>query len=304
MYISIVRNLFFVGLFLMSSFPLFCQKLEPKKRTFDPDTTVFSKIMDRNYQLYMSFPRAYSTKDSIEYPVLYVLDGKYRFPIFTSARESMDFDNLLEDVIIVGVSSGLDFVSWGRNRNYDLTPSQDTIHDRKLEKDASVAYGLSYDSIRGTVQSGGAKKFLQCMTDEIIPFVEKHYKTTDDRGITGYSLGGLFTAWCLLNSDGVFKRYGINSPSFWWKNSDFLNQAEMWFNKNDTWDIPLTKVFISVGEQEPQVMISGIEKFKNLLVRKAHKNISLITHQFEGETHNSVGGPNLKRTIYVLYEKN
>lgn len=303
MNITLTRNLFLVGLFLITSFPLLAQKLEPKKRTFDPDTTVFSKIMDRNYQLYISFPKNYSTKDSIKYPVLYVLDGKYRFPVFKSARESMDFDNELEDVIIVGVSSGLDFVSWGRNRNYDLTPSQDTIHDRKLEKDASAAYSLNYDSIKGTVQSGGAKNFLKCMSDEIIPFVEKHYKTTDDRGITGYSLGGLFTAWCLLNSKGVFNRYGINSPSFWWNNNDFLNQAELWFSKNDTWDITFTEVFISVGEKEPPEMVSGIEKFINLLQGKAYKNISLNSHRFLGETHNSVGGPNLKQTIYVLYGK-
>lgn len=297
------RNLLLVGLFLTSHFILLGQKLEPKKRTFDPDTTIFSNIMGRDYQLYLSFPKNYSTKDSIKYPVLYVLDGKYRFPVFKSARESMDFDNELEDIIIVGVSSGLDFVSWGRNRNYDLTPSQDTIHDRKLEKDASAAYGLNYDSIKGSVQSGGAKNFLKCMSEEIIPFVEKHYKTTNDRGITGYSLGGLFTAWCLLNSDGVFSRYGINSPSFWWDNNNFLIQAEMWFSKTDKWDIPFTKVFISMGEKEPPEMICGLEKFINLLQGKAYKNISLHTHKFLGETHNSVGGPNLKRTIYVLYGK-
>lgn len=300
---SLTLNILLLVFLLISSITSFGQKLEPKKRQIDPDTTISSKIMGKDYQLYISFPKNYSTKDSIKYPVLYVLDGRQRYPIFKSARESMDFDKELKDIIIVGIGSGLDFVSWGRNRNYEFTPSQDTIHDRNLEKEASEAYGLNYDFIKGTLQSGGAEKFLLCITTEIIPFIDHHYKTTNDRGITGYSLGGLFTAWCFLNSDGIFNKYGINSPSFWWNDNNFLDQAEIWFKKNDSLNIPFTKLFISVGEMEDPEMISGMEKFSRMLKAKAYKNISLTSKIFLGESHNSVGYPNLKRTIYELYAK-
>lgn len=98
-------------LLFICSASLFGQKLEPKKRLLEPDTAISSKIMGRNYQLYISFPIGYSVKDTTKYPVLYVLDGMNCFDVFKPARESMDFDKEIEDVIIVGVSSGLYFVS-------------------------------------------------------------------------------------------------------------------------------------------------------------------------------------------------
>jgi predicted alpha/beta superfamily hydrolase len=83
------------------------------------------------------------------------------------------------------------------------------------------------------------------MKTEIVPFVDKNYKTNSDRGIFGHSFGGLFAAYCLVNSDGYFTRFGISSPAGW----KLLNQAVTQFRENKTWDIPQTKVFISVGDK-------------------------------------------------------
>jgi predicted alpha/beta superfamily hydrolase len=300
---SRLMNILLTVLLFISTSSLFGQKLEPKKRLIEPDTTITSKIMSKDYQLYISFPKGYSTKDTIKYPVLYLLDGWSSFSIIKSVRESMDIDKELEDVIIVGISSGLDLLSWGLNRTNDYTTSKDTIFDRQYERDGAKQYNLDYNSVKGMIQSGGASKFLQCIKTEIIPYIETHYKTTNDRGISGNSLGGLFTAWCFLNTKGIFTRFAINSPSLWWNNNETLTQAEYQFSKNDSWDIPPTKIFISVGDKEPTVMISGMEKFSKLLEAKAYKNISLTTHQFIGENHNTVMRPNLKRTIAVLYGK-
>jgi enterochelin esterase-like enzyme len=58
----------------------FSQKREPRERITEPDHTITSKILGRDYQLYISFPKNYSTKDTVSYPVLYVLDGEWVFP--------------------------------------------------------------------------------------------------------------------------------------------------------------------------------------------------------------------------------
>jgi uncharacterized protein len=288
---SRIKNSFLTVVLFISSSSLFGQKLEPKKRIQESDTTITSKIMGKDYQLYISFPSGYSTKDTVKYPVLYVLDGSPSFPLFKSAREAMDFGNELEKVIIVGIGSGRDLASWSINRAYNYTPSEDTSSDRRMEKQ----YGFP----KGLIHSGGAEKFLLCITTEIIPYVETHYKTTNDRGITGHSLGGLFTAWCFANTKGVFTRFGINSPSLWWNKA--LTQAESFFNANETLDIPFTKVFISVGEKEDPIMNSVMEKYSTLLENKAYKNVSVTKHVFSGETHLSVIPANLSKTLSVLY---
>jgi len=280
---------------VISSTSLFGQKFEPKKRVIEPDHTIESKVMDKNFELYISFPGAYSAKDTINYPVLYVLDGEIAFPLFNSARKLMDLGSEIEDVIIVGIGSGINFPSNIINRTYNLTPSQDTIYDRGFDK----AFGFP----KGTIQSGGATKFLECLTTEIIPFIDKHYNTSTDRGIAGLSLGGLFASHCFLNSKGVFNRYGIGSPSLWWNNEKLLKQGYLQFIENKTWDIQPTKVFVSVGGLEGSDMIPTMTKFSTSLKSAAYKNINLTWKIFEDETHLSVSSAFIGRMLSVLYGK-
>lgn len=281
-------------IFILSN-PIFAQKLEPKKRVLEPDHTITSKIMGKDYQLYISFPESYSTKDTISYPVLYVLDGAIQLPILGSVQEYLSFGREIEEVIIVGIGSGLDFPTWFINRTYDYTPSLDTISDRENEKE----FGFP----EGTIKSGGAVKFLDCIKSEIVPFVDKHYKTTSERGITGHSLGGLFTAFCFINSSGYFTRFGINSPSIHWNKEELLNQAVLKFAENENWDIPPTKVFISVGELEGIKMVPTMVKFSSYLENSDYENINLSWQIFDNESHLSVIPAILSRTLSVLYGK-
>jgi len=282
-------------LFLMLSNTLFSQKLEPKVRTLEPDHTIHSKIVNRDYQLYMSFPRDYSTKDTISYPVLYVLDGRSNFEWFRQEHIRLSQSGKIKDIIIVGIGSGLDWASNGLNRILDYTTSSDTINDRNTEK--------QYNAPRGLVQSGGAANFLKIIKTEVIPFVDKHYITNTDRGISGHSFGGLFTAFTFINSDGFFIRFGINSPSLWWKNNELLDQAVLQFTEHKSWDIPPTEVFISVGGKEKFNMVTTMVKFSLSLEKGNYENIDLSWHIFDNESHSSVVRPSLTRTLLTLYGK-
>ncbi len=280
-------------LFLIFSNSLFSQKLEPKERITEPDHTISSQLMDRDYQLYISFPSGYSTRDTINYPVLYVLDGAYNFHLFTAVRGALDFESEIEDIIIVGIGSGLDLPSWLINRNFDYTTSSDSVADRTMEN----LFGFP----EGSAKSGGAAKFLECIKKEIIPFVDKHYKTTSDRGITGHSYGGLFTAYCFINSSGFFTRFGINSPSLWRSNEEVLNQAILQFTGNSTWNISPTRVFVSVGGSEGPDMVPPMVKFCSYLESTNYKNVDLNWKIFEGESHLSVVPASISKTITTLY---
>ena len=105
-------------LLLIFSTTVFAQKLEPKERILEPEHVIASKLMGKEYQLYISFPDSYSTKDTLSYPVLYVLDGKLSFYSIL-ATEASDLSGPLEDVIIVGIGSGLAPKSWLKIRLYD-----------------------------------------------------------------------------------------------------------------------------------------------------------------------------------------
>jgi predicted alpha/beta superfamily hydrolase len=57
---------------------------------------------------------------------------------------------------------------------------------------------------------------LAVLKNEIIAFVDAHYKSNDNRELAGFSLAGLFTAYCLVEESELFNRYGINNASLWW----------------------------------------------------------------------------------------
>jgi predicted alpha/beta superfamily hydrolase len=277
-------------LLLISSTIAFGQKLAPRERITEPDHTITSKILGRDYQLYISFPKNYSTKDTVSYPVLYVLDGEWVFPIIRGTRAILDSEKELEDLIIVSISDA-DFTF----RYQDYTTSLSTSTDEKVNKRSDVP--------KGGLISGGADKFLTSMKTEIVPFVDKNYKTNSDRGIFGHSFGGLFAAYCLVNSDGYFTRFGISSPALWWDNEKLLNQAVTQFRENKTWDIPQTKVFISVGDKEHSGIVPTMVKYSSYLEQSDYDNIELKWQIFEGESHNSMWSANVSKTLSILYGK-
>jgi hypothetical protein len=240
----------------------------------------------------MSFPKNYSIQDSITYPVLYVLDGKSTFGYFES--KYIDSEKI-EDVILVGISHKVNGIESGINRFNDYTPYRDTITERRFEKKFGVE--------KGTIRTGGADKFLECLKKEIVPFIDKHYKTNSDRGISGHSLGGLFTAYCFVNSDNYFTRFGINSPSFQLNEEIFLEPAVSKFSDNQNWNIDPTKVFISTGENESPMMVSNMIKFSMFLKKRNYDNIDMNWKIYRNESHTSVIPFSLNGTLTNLYGK-
>ena len=66
-----IKLLIITIILLIFNSSLFSQKLEIKDRNTEPEHTNYSKKRKRDYQLYIYFPKNYSTKDSISYPFFY-----------------------------------------------------------------------------------------------------------------------------------------------------------------------------------------------------------------------------------------
>lgn len=63
--------------------------------------------------------------------------------------------------------------------------------------------------------TGGADDYLRLLTEEIIPTAEKGFSAPPQwRGITGYSLAGLFALYTIYRTD-MFSRVGSMSGSLW-----------------------------------------------------------------------------------------
>ena len=220
------------------------------------------------------------------------MDGKLNFPLFHAIKNSLDFSGEIENIFIVGIGSEHNLASWIVNRVHDYTPTKDTIHDESMEKNIGFP--------TGTLQSGNAAKFLNTLKTEIIPFIDHHYNTNQERGISGHSLGGLFTTYCLIHARDLFSKIAINSPSLWWNNENLLRQIESQMKEESMPDNP-AKVFISVGALEGSAMVPSMVKLSTILNESSDHKLDITWKIFDNETHQSVIAANLCRTLRVLY---
>lgn len=280
-----------LGITLLCSLGLAYPQMEPTLVANPITHSIRSNSNGKTYQVNVSLPNNYATADSLTYPVLYVLDGKYSFGTFHSIRSIMNLGSEIKDIIIVAVENECGTrAEWLVHRHYDLTPSSNP------ELDAQIGPVLGIPE--GQLRSGGAALFLRTLEDDIIPFIKANYRTSKDQGISGHSLGGLFATYTLLTKPSLFNRYGINSPSFWWNNNEMLGIFNT--GENNYLDVK-AEIFFSVGELEGDMMVAPYKTFLETLEDKKLIGLQISSQIFEGETHLSVVPASSSRTLRTLY---
>jgi len=198
----------------------------------------------REYRLYVAPPEGYAPGDTTRYPV-YVLDGHFAFPAAVAARNYLGIFGELEDVIIIGVGNGeYSRDTWITERWRDYTPSAN------LAADSSFAKQLTLPA--GALRSGGGRDFLEVLRKDLIPFIDSTYRTSGDRGLTGHSLGGLFTAYTMFTAPDLFQRFGINSPALWWNGSEMVSMESAFASTHTALS---KRVLLTVGANEGASMV-------------------------------------------------
>ena len=136
-------------------------------------------------------PDGYEQTSEQSYPTIYVLDGGELFPLLVSYYGYLNFGKEVPDAIIVGISYGSDNFEGGNYRSTDFTAESE---EREYW--------------------GGADTFQQFLRDELMPSVEKKYRSRPDRRIIfGQSLGGQFVPYTALTEPGLFWGHIASNPA-------------------------------------------------------------------------------------------
>lgn len=162
-----------------------------------------SNILKGARSLLVSKPDGYDAGTD-RYPVLYLLDGETHFRYASGIVNFLAQNDRIPPMLVVGITSGD-----REQRTRDLTPPSTD------EMDNRFAPG-----------NGGASTFLAFMADELIPYVEKTYRTRPYRLLVGHSFGGLFAIYALATRPKLFNAYIAADPSIYWNNEAVVVQAE------------------------------------------------------------------------------
>jgi predicted alpha/beta superfamily hydrolase len=139
--------------------------------------------------------------------------------------------------------------------------------------------------------------FLNFIKTELIPYMETTYGTDpDDRGLLGFSYGGLFTTWVLKQEPKLFNKLAILSPSLQYGDGFLIKDSELINNISNLNDLD---VFLSFGSLEGSDFINYGNDLHELL--KKNKKIHVKKVIFQDESHGSVWNAATTRAILTLY---
>jgi uncharacterized protein len=209
---------------------------------------------DREYRVYL--PDSYKWAQDKRYPVLYVLDGDSHFFHTAASVDFLGTQGDIPEMIVVAIASTV--------RVRDFTQTDWSSH---------------------WVGGGGADKFRAFLSKELIPEIDRTYRTQDFRVLSGHSAGGQFALYCLTSDPTLFQAYFALSPSLEWDDKLPLRSLESYFSSTQT-----LKTFVYVGRGDDYAGGEALAEFNKLveILGKAPQGVRYQIRSFPDETHTTL----------------
>lgn len=239
-------------------------------------TFTSSIVSGQEYALQISLPASYG-KSNKKYPVVYLMDSQWDFPLLTALYGQQYYDGFVPEVIIVGIT-------WG-----GIHPNPDSLRARDYTP----------TNEKRLPQSGGADKFLTVIKNEVFPLVGKNYRVDEnDKTLVGCSLGGLFTMYTLFTHPEMFNRYVAASPAFTWDNKILYKYEEQYHaNKSN----PPARLFMCVGGVETSV--PDYKKLTSFLENRHYSNLQIESKVLDNTGHSGTKGIGYEKGLQFVFAR-
>lgn len=193
--------------------------------------TIASDILGENRDIQIYFPESYHSSKS-NYPVLYILDGQRLHTLGISLSQSFRST----------VKMSPEFIVVGINNKYP---------DRFSHFQKSA--------------------FLEFIDKELIRYVDKNYRTTNERILFGWEFAGAYVIESLISKPTLFSGHIAASPypvdETWFAKQTRLEQLEGKLNTEVK-----SHLYFTISEGEGSV-IGGTDKLNALLTDKAPNSL-------------------------------
>jgi predicted alpha/beta superfamily hydrolase len=240
---------------------------------------VNSSILDEYRTCLISLPDSYNDSSEVQkkYPLMILLDG---YTFFKTA------------------SGIVHFMGSDRNRNHFM-PETIIVAIENIDRERD--FTVTKIKTRRPNTMGGGRNFLDFIEKELIPYVDKNYRTEPYRILVGHSLGGLLTLNSYMDENSLFNAYISIDPSIWW-------DEQMMIEKVDS-ILPLSlkkKLYIATanqGEANYERNKKRHDTLYTLLNKRAEEPPNVKIEYFENESHRSVPLIALYEGLRYLYDE-
>lgn len=252
--------------------------------------TVPDPVSGRDYEVFVSLPASYETSPDRRYPVLYVTDADYAFPILRQIARRVNLEGpVIEEFILVGLSYARgDSPKVSRNRDYTPTPNGPR-------------------SASSTVHGGGPA-YQTYLKTQALPFIEARFRADPARRVLlGHSYGGLLGAQILFTDPGLFHAYVLGSPSFWFDRRHIMTmEAEYARTHSDL----VANVFMYIGAFEApgptprhntdSDMVGDVRRMETVLKSHGYPGLRVQSTVLQDEDHLTVAPVGFTRALMAV----
>lgn len=196
-----------------------------------------------------------------KFPVLYMTDGETQFLHTAGTVDFLTRVGRISPLIVVAVRNS------PGHRTRDLTQTHAAFGD-----------GAPMPG------SGGADKFLAFLETELIPAVERKYRTAPFRIFAGHSFGGLFALHTLATRPALFGGVIAVSPTLNWDGDLPIRELKTMLAGRPSLEATL---FVSLGNEGPE-LDKRLADLQKLLKRERPKGFSWGVLQLPADDHGSV----------------
>lgn len=242
------------------------QKVSNSKNVYAPieqsDFTIKSEILGEDRKIIIHLPKDYDTTSKDEYSVVYLLDGGNFDVLMAKVADSLFATSKVSKVIVVGIEN--------IRRGFDFTPPYEQSgrgDNRKL---------------------GNGDKFISFIKEELIPEINKKFRTNNHKILVGHSWGGAFASYLLSESPELFDGFFLFSPTFLYgptiEESTKRLRADL--NSSLIKDIKLPEfIYISLGQYEDERFKESAQYFADFLKNNIPSRIKYKFEVSEGADH-------------------
>lgn len=237
-----------------------------------------STILEEERTCLISLPDSYHDSSNIaeNYPIIVLLDGYTHFK----------------------TASGIvHFMSSNRNRN-NLMPESIIIAIENVDRERDFTVTKIKTKRPNTM--GGGRNFLTFIESELIPYIDKNYRTEATRILVGHSLGGLLTLNSYMDKNSIFNAYISIDPSIWWNKDMIENRVDslssVSLNK---------KLYIATANQGEANYERNKQRHNylyELIKQKSVDSLNVELKYFEQENHRSVPLVALYEGLKYIYQ--
>lgn len=231
-----------------------------------------SRTLQRDYQVFVALPASYRSSQR-RYPVVFVTDANYGFPVVRNIAQRLSMHAGLEEAIVVGLSYAQGD-SPVQSRQRDYTPSAPRKRDNGIDRQAVY---------------GEARAYGRYIAQEVLPFVGANYRADMGRKLfVGHSYGSLLGLDLVLSAPRTFDHYILGSPSLWFDAGVMFEREQHYAGAQR--DLPAS-LYFGIGALETggdADMVADLRAFAARLKSRKYRSLTTRLDVFAGEDHASV----------------